>query len=83
MLIVQGGIVQDLEENLFRKAEERFEDFKKTLRNTKTDRHRPTKRTHRRRPRLLNIGVAPAQLITQPDFSYQKFFFSIEYLINF
>ena len=35
MLIGQGGIVQDLEENLLRKVEERFEDFKKTLRNTK------------------------------------------------
>ena len=28
-------IVRDLEENLLRKVEERFEDSKKTLRNTK------------------------------------------------
>ena len=34
-LIAQGDIVQDLEENLLRKVEERFEDFKKTLRDTK------------------------------------------------
>ena len=35
MLIVQGDIIQDLEENLLRKAEERSEDFKKTLRDAK------------------------------------------------
>jgi len=34
-LIAQGDIVQDLQENLLRKVEERFEDFKKTLRDTK------------------------------------------------
>lgn len=92
MLIGQGGIVQDLEENLLRKAEQRFEDFKETLRDTKETLKIPKyRRTDIDQLKeliegvqdFLNIGVAPAQLITQPDFSYQKFSFSIEYLINF